>query len=108
MTSATRWPGRRLLAAAIAIALSSAPVALALSSDRSRFVSPGSWGPVDFGDQVQYALQGDHCTRVSVHVAVGGGHRRAVRGPVSRPVPDLLHPGTCVGLVTVPSERAVR
>jgi hypothetical protein len=96
-----------VFAVAVAVAVAVTPVAFA-SSDRSRLVSPGSWGPVDFGDQVEYALQGDHCTDDRVHIVVTGSDRPAVRGPQSRPVRDLLHPGTCVGYVEVPSERAVR
>ena len=108
MSRASRWRGRRAVVVAVALALGATPAALALSGDRTRIVSPGSWGPVDFGDQVEYRLQGDHCTDDRVRVVASGGKRDAVRGDASQPVRDLLHPGTCVGVATVPAERAVR
>ena len=97
-----------MLVVAVALALTATPAAFALSHGHSRIVSPGSWGPVDFGDQVEYRLQGDHCTNDGVRVEVTGADRAPVRGRVSAPVPDLLHVGTCVGIVAVPAERAVR
>jgi hypothetical protein len=107
MSSGSRWRGRWVYAVAAAVAVAVTPVAFA-SADHSRLVSPGSWGPVDFGDQVAYTLQGEQCTADRVHVEVSGAKRPTADGPASYPVADLLHPGTCVGYVDVPSERAVR
>jgi hypothetical protein len=111
MSGASRWRGRRSLAVAVALSMAAGPAAVASTSGRAsqpRLVAPGSWGPVDFGDQVEYRLRGGECTDDGVRVTVTGGGRPAVRGAVSRPVRDLLHVGTCVGVVAVPSERAVR
>src|SRR4051794_35079273 len=107
MSRVSRCRGRWMFAVAVAVAVTVTPVAFA-SPDRSRLVFPGSWGPVDFGDQVAYALQGQYCSLHGVHVEVAGGNRPTASGPVSYPVVDLLHPGTCVGYVEVPTERAVR
>src|SRR4051794_3231114 len=108
MPRPTRWRGRPVLVVAVALALTATPAAFALSDGHSRIVTPGSWGPIDFGDQVEYRLQGDHCTGDRVRIVVSGADRAAVQGRVSAPVRDLLHVGTCVGIVAVPAERAVR
>jgi len=90
-----------LLAAAVVVA--GAPPALAAGPS---FVTPGSGGVVDLGDRVQYRLAGGECVGERVQVVVTT--RAAVKGAASRAVRDPLHPGSCVGIASVPTERAVR
>lgn len=105
----SRWPRwRPTVAASVAVALVAGPLALAGSAGTAHFTSPGSFGAVDFGDRVLYRLQGAACVRDAVHVAVTGTGRRTVRAAASRPARDPLDRGSCVGIVTVPSEGAVR
>ena len=96
-------PKRTALLVAALCVLAGAPLALAAAPS---FDTPGSGGVVDLGDRVAYRLAGSGCTRETVRVTVTT--RRAVSGRWSRPAPDPLQPGTCVGVASVPTERAVR
>ena len=98
-----RLPRRTALVAAALCLIAGAPLALASSPS---FVTPGSGGVVDFGDQVSYRLSGGACTREEVRITATAG--RAVTGTLSRPVRDPLKPDTCVGIATVPTERSLR
>ena len=81
----------------------SAPLVLASSP---AFVTPGSGGVVDLGDRVAYRLTGPGCTHDLVRATAVTTRR--VEGAASRPAVDPLQPDTCVGVATVPTERAVR
>jgi hypothetical protein len=110
MTQTGAGRSRRAIAIAVVVALSATSAAVASTSGGSRharLVSPQSWGPVDFGDQVAYRLRGDRCTDDTVRVVISATGHATVRGAASRPVRDPLT-ADCVGVSTVPSERAVR
>ena len=96
-------PKRGVLLLAAVCVVGAAPLARAASSS---FVTPGSGGVVDFGDRVGYRLTGAGCSQELVRIAVRTS--RTTYGPASTPLPDPLHPGSCVGVAGVPSERAVR
>src|SRR5260221_4086582 len=91
-----------------AVTILSALAPMARAAGGPQFRTPMSWGTVDFGDRVAYRLDGTGCERAQVMVRVGGGSRADAVGPTSRAVGDPLAPGSCIGLVNVPSEAAVR
>ena len=99
---------RAVLAGLLLVGLVGVPTIARATSSPAGFVAPGSFGAVDFGDQVQYRLSASHCTRDAVRIEASGKGRTPVRGQASRPVRDPLDPTTCIGRATVPTERAVR
>jgi hypothetical protein len=105
--------GRTVLTGALLAGVAISPVAWA-GAPSTRFVMPGSYGTVDFGDRVPYRLQGATCAKDLVKVVVttqlnaAGAPTRTTSGPASKPRRDADAPGTCTGLASVPAEAAVR
>lgn len=80
---------------------------LALADPPARFTAPLPGGTVDFGDRVLYRLAGTGCATEAVRVEVLVPTAN-VPGIPSTPAVDPLAPGTCVGVVKIPSEADVR
>jgi len=98
-----RFRPRAAVVLAAAVVAAGAPFA---SAGSPTFATPGSGGVVDLGDRIAYRLTGKACHRDLVRAVATT--RRHVVGASSKPVRDPLQPSTCVGVATVPTERAVR
>src|SRR3954454_21220264 len=83
-------------------------VPLAHASSGPQFSAPLAYGTVDFGDRVQYRVDGSNCAGVPVQVHVGGKGRADALGSLSHAAADPLAPGSCIGIAAVPSEAQVR
>jgi hypothetical protein len=99
----------RLITPVAALALvAAAHVVLAAPHAQSTLVAPGSYGVVDFGDRVRYALLGEDCRDDHVRIVVTAGRAdgRAVSYG-SPPTGSPVAPDSCAGTITVPTESKV-